>query len=424
MLAPASIKTAARHSTAVRTDAFEHRLVTYPAGIGVALKISNHSLIEKNFGFRAAFDLIGRINRIMAIEYDCQPGSEFEPGHLSYLIPKIESVQIESRNLTREEAIAQAVMAIIVAASCANNSELLIPVVEVVAVIAGESAPLGGNAEVTVALARQKLRSDATLKIVDDNYATEATYRNHMSGAAHFLSTLLDGQGEEYATPICNSDDCAELYRSLFVAGIGADNQICSLDDGYRSVSHIGLARAVDEMRVSRALRFLSGAPLTQIGVPISADSAVLDHWWRNIIAESASDRALASRLYLEILPPSDMKCNSALLEFCREMRSLGIHIVLDQFGAGGSSLRDILALQPDYVKIEPSFLWRAQSNSDAFQTLRHLVGFAHSLKAPAIIMGVDSPQLSATALDVGGKWMSGRQFGFNRASYNIYDSA
>ena len=411
-------------SGAMPAGTVEHSFLLQPSGAGVALCISNFSLIEKNFGYRAARDLAKRIDRIMAIEYNCQPGDEFRPGHLSYYLPKIVSVDTSISLLTREESSAQAIMAIIVAASCSNQGELPIPVLQVATVLPGESAPFSGSKDGLMALARQKLRSEATLRIVDSTDAAEAIYRGQMRDAALYLSMLLGEHGKEYAASVTSGDGNAELYRSLVIAGIGADNQIASFDEGYRSVAHLGLARAVDQMRVGRALRDLAGAPLARLGLQISIQSAVLDHWWRDIIADCEADSSLASRLYLEILPLNEVGPNVGLLEFCHKMRSLGVRIVLDQFGSGGSSLRDILALQPDYVKIEPSFLWRALSNADAFLTLRHLIGFAHSLKAPTIISGVDSPQLAALALDAGGLWQTGRQYAFNKASYGTKEMA
>ena len=400
------------------TGGFEHSFLLAPTGAGVALCISNFSLIEKNFGYRAARDLASRIDRIMAIEYDCQPGDEFRPGYLSYYLPKITLEGGSLSRLTREESCAQAIMAIIVAASCGNKGELPIPVLQVATVLPGESAPFSGSKAGLVALARQKLRSEASLKLVDSTDAAEAIYRSQMRNAALYLSMLLGEHGNEYAASITSGDGNSELYQSLVIAGIGQDNQIASFDEGYRSVAHLGLARAVDQMRVGRALQDLAGAPLARLGVQISIQSAVLDHWWLDITADCEADRSLAGRLYLEIVPLSGVSPNVGLLEFCQKMRSLGVRIVLDQFGSGESSLRDILSLQPDYIKIDPSFLWRAHSNADAFLTLRHLVGFAHSIKAPTIISGVDSPQLAALASDAGGIWHAGRHYAFNKASY------
>ena len=397
---------------------FEQGFLLQPTGAGVALCISNFSLIEKNFGYRAARDLASRIDRIMAIEYDCQPGDEFRPGYLSYYLPKIALESVSLRRLTREESSAQAIMAIIVAASCGNKGELPIPVLQVATVLPGELAPFSGSKAGLVALARQKLRSEASLELVDSTDAAEAIYRGQMRNAALYLSMLLGEHGNEYAASITSGDGDSELYQSLVIAGIGPDNQIASFDDGYRSVAHLALARAVDQMRVGRAIQDLAGAPLARLGVQISIQSAVLDHWWRDITADCEADRSLASRLYLEIVPLSGVSPNVGLLEFCQKMRSLGVRIVLDQFGSGESSLRDILSLQPDYMKIDPSFLWRAQSNADAFLTLRHLVGFAHSIKAPTIISGVDSPQLAALASEAGGIWHTGRHYAFNKASY------
>ena len=397
---------------------FEQGFLLQPTGAGVALCISNFSLIEKNFGYRAARDLASRIDRIMAIEYDCQPGDEFRPGYLSYYLPKIALESTTLSRLTREESSAQAIMAIIVAASCGNKGELPIPVLQVATVLPGELAPFSGSKAGLVALARQKLRSEASLELVDSTDAAEAIYRSQMRNAALYLSMLLGEHGNEYAASITSGDGDSELYQSLVIAGIGPDNQIASFDDGYRSVAHLALARAVDQMRVGRAIQDLAGAPLARLGVQISIQSAVLDHWWRDITADCEADRSLASRLYLEIVPLSGVSPNVGLLEFCQKMRSLGVRIVLDQFGSGESSLRDILSLQPDYMKIDPSFLWRAQSNADAFLTLRHLVGFAHSIKAPTIISGVDSPQLAALASEAGGIWHTGRHYAFNKASY------
>ena len=408
----------------IPAGAVENSFLLQSSGAGVALCISNFALIEKNFGYRAAQDLAKRIDRIMAIEYDCQPGDEFRPGHLCYYLPKITTADTSVSLLTREESIAQAVMAIVVAASCANQGELPIPVLQAAAVLPGESAPFTGSKEGLVALARQKLRSEATLKIVDSIDSAEAIYRSRMRDAALYLSMLLGDHGREYAASITSADGNSELYRSLVIAGVGPDNQIASFDEGYRSVAHLGLARAVDQMRVGRALGDLAGAPLARLGVQISIQSAVLDYWWRDIIAECEADRILAGRLYLEILPLNGASPNVGLLGLCQKMRALGVRIVLDQFGSGGSSLRDILALQPDYVKIEPSFLWRAHSNVDAFLTLRHLIGFAHSIKAPTIISGVDSPQLAALASDAGGVWHTGRQYRFNKASYGMQEMA
>src|SRR4030095_6492758 len=64
-------------------------------------------------------------------------------------------------------------------------------------------------------------------------------------------------------------------------------------------------------------------------------------------------DRTPASRLVLEITEHSVVTDYQFLLTALKALRSRGVRLAVDDAGAGYSSLRHILALQPDLIKLD-----------------------------------------------------------------------
>lgn len=390
-----------------------HILSPTPQGAGVALRVTNLREIERAFGWREAREVVERIKGILDKQFGITQVEELEVGVLSFFLSS-DCFDVLGVVEGRVEAdLSQSLQAIIVSIFLSDSSFESIPVVATNVAVPGESAPLVSTITGLVALARQKQRGLAVgTGWASGHRAARQQYRQLTVQAAKYLSGLLSPDSSELAAPICRAASRRGMYQSLELHCLTETGQRYSLTESYDAVVALGLARAVDEMRVMRAIRCLAADSLISLGVQISADSAVLDHWWTSIMEELDSNRSLSGRLYLELQPPFDSFSRPALVDFSKEMQSRGVVIVLDRFGAGGSALRDIMVIQPDYVKIEKSFLWRAREGMEAFQTLKHLVGLAHSLKAPAIVSGVDSEELAKVAVEAGAIWQCGEYIG------------
>ena len=95
--------------------------------------------------------------------------------------------------------------------------------------------------------------------------------------------------------------------------------------------------------------------------------------------------------VYLEISEgvPSDFfdQCQSVL----SELRRKGVLLAIDDFGAGSSSLRTMVELEPDMVKIHRDLVIGCLPGSREFDLLRSITDLCHQMKAQVIAEGIET---------------------------------
>lgn len=148
--------------------------------------------------------------------------------------------------------------------------------------------------------------------------------------------------------------------------------------------------RALDRYVVGSVIKLLLHNPDIRLGCNISAQSAVLDEKWREILEQLRTNRALAERLVIEITESSVCLSHSLAVDFVYEMRALGCLVAVDDFGSGYSTLQFILAAQPDIIKIDKGYLQRARTNIDGHNTIRHLILLCKTLAPYVVVEGVE----------------------------------
>jgi EAL domain-containing protein (putative c-di-GMP-specific phosphodiesterase class I) len=101
-----------------------------------------------------------------------------------------------------------------------------------------------------------------------------------------------------------------------------------------------------------------------------------------------------ATRLELEITEDVLLKDNSENLATLGHLRSLGIRIVMDDFGKGYSSLNYLRRFPFDKVKIDRSFINDITSGNDESRAIvEAVVGLATALKLPTTAEGIETQE-------------------------------
>jgi diguanylate cyclase (GGDEF)-like protein len=98
-----------------------------------------------------------------------------------------------------------------------------------------------------------------------------------------------------------------------------------------------------------------------------------------------------AFRVELEITETTLLHENEATLATLRNMHSLGVRIVLDDFGTGFSSLSYLRSFPFDRIKIDRSFVKDFGLRNDADAIIRAIVGLGKSLRIPVTAEGVET---------------------------------
>ena len=98
-----------------------------------------------------------------------------------------------------------------------------------------------------------------------------------------------------------------------------------------------------------------------------------------------------AARLELEITEGvliDDMDRGLALL---RRLKALGVHIAMDDFGSGYSSLTYLQAFPFDKIKIDRTFVMNLGRNPQSAAIIRAVIGLGHGLDIPIVAEGVET---------------------------------
>ncbi len=133
------------------------------------------------------------------------------------------------------------------------------------------------------------------------------------------------------------------------------------------------------------------GAPLCRISINLSAvhfRSQRLLNFAREILDERAIDPALLELEITESMLMEDTEASAAALASLREM---GLHVTVDDFGTGFSSLAYLKRLPLSCLKIDRSFVRDLPEDTDDRAIVEAIVSLAHSLGLKVTAEGVEN---------------------------------
>lgn len=98
-----------------------------------------------------------------------------------------------------------------------------------------------------------------------------------------------------------------------------------------------------------------------------------------------------ADAFELEITESTVMESKGLVLEIFEELNKMKIHLMMDDFGIGFSSINSLKHLPFSTLKIDRSLISDIDTNSDASTIVKSIVDMAHTLKIKVIAEGVET---------------------------------
>lgn len=124
------------------------------------------------------------------------------------------------------------------------------------------------------------------------------------------------------------------------------------------------------------------------------------------VIGSSTFQRAIeahfASRLVLELTEHAPVSDYGRLRLRLQSLRARGVRVAVDDAGAGFASLRHILLLNPEIIKLDISLISRIASDRGAQALAKGLISFADAIGAMIVAEGVETAEQRATLLELG----------------------
>jgi EAL domain-containing protein (putative c-di-GMP-specific phosphodiesterase class I) len=131
-------------------------------------------------------------------------------------------------------------------------------------------------------------------------------------------------------------------------------------------------------------------------------------------IREAAEEAGLPlDRLIIEVTESAILDNEEMALSIAHELKEMGCGLALDDFGTGYASLRHLVTLPFDQIKVDRSFIQEMVSRPESRKIVAAVVGLGRSLGLMTLAEGVESREQESMLIQVGcllaQGWLYGR---------------
>ena len=212
------------------------------------------------------------------------------------------------------------------------------------------------------------------------------------------VRAVLDGGGPRIVVqPIIDLDTGEVVGAEALSRFDGRPTQ--GPDQWFADAAQVGLGAELELAAVVVALPMLAALPphayLSVNVSPETASSAAL----LDLLRDSAVP---TDRVVLELTEHADVGDYPALDAALRRLRALGVRIAVDDAGTGFASLRHILNLRPDIVKLDLALVRGIHADPARRALAAGLLVFTQQIGACLVAEGIEAPDELAALRQVG----------------------
>ena len=234
-------------------------------------------------------------------------------------------------------------------------------------------------------------------------------------GSRQLEAAIAAGQMRLYLQPLVHLASGQTVGHEALVRWHHPTRGIVFPGDFIPLAERTGAVRALGRWTLREACRAVMAAPEPRpyIGVNASVRELQEPDYADSVCRELTAWSMPADLLVVEVTESALGAEEPAVRENLRRLREHGVHIALDDFGSGYSSLRRLEALAPDVLKIDGSLVSSIGDETQEAPILTAIVAMAHALGAQVVAEWVETPHqaqlLTRLGVDIGQGFLFGR---------------
>jgi EAL domain-containing protein (putative c-di-GMP-specific phosphodiesterase class I) len=184
-----------------------------------------------------------------------------------------------------------------------------------------------------------------------------------------------------------------------------------ALAERYRLMPDLGRLLLAITLRELKLLRETLEQPKLPLALNISASQLAQGGFGPQLLADLSEQRIAAEEVTLEITESAVVEASPELSENLQSLRHAGVKLALDDFGTGFSSLRLLMWLKPDELKIDKSFVLAAAEDPIARQIVRLLHTLSKDMHLTLVAEGVEEEAMFQLLREAGVEHFQGHLF-------------
>ena len=271
--------------------------------------------------------------------------------------------------------------------------------------------------EADTAMYRAKLSGRANFVIFDESMHVQARKRLTLEND---LRAALEGDEiHAYYQPIVDLTNGTVVGFEALARWHHPTNGLIPPDAFIPVAEETGLIVQIGQRMVAQAvsalerMNTLPGGESIRMNVNVSRRELVHPEFLTSVRDVVTRMQVSPARLRFEITETAVSGTASIpVSELLRELKELGVDILLDDFGAGLSSLSLLRTLPLDGIKIDRAFIERSTGDAQAITILNAIISLGRNLGKAITVEGVAEPAQVATILALGGDLAQGYLFG------------
>jgi diguanylate cyclase (GGDEF)-like protein len=173
-----------------------------------------------------------------------------------------------------------------------------------------------------------------------------------------------------------------------------------------------GLVRLIDQRMLELAAALLVQDPMLKLAINASGATIHTPHWPDKLKAVCQAFPNIATRLTIEITETCAIANIDATQRAVAAIKSCGVKVAMDDFGAGHTSFRSLRALDIDLLKIDGAFVQNLSRSADDRFFVRTLLDLARHLEIPTVAEWVEDAETAQILRDWGVDYLQGFYLG------------
>lgn len=142
----------------------------------------------------------------------------------------------------------------------------------------------------------------------------------------------------------------------------------------------------------TEAIKLLKNPLFKGLTLSVNVSPACFDNAYAEFVVKTLADAGVkGEQLILEITESNTLNCLEPLIAAVNKVRATGVKIALDDFGIGFSSMKYLIDIPIDIVKIDKEFVQKAPALPVAKVVLSTLISLAKDIGAQVIVEGVET---------------------------------